>query len=255
MRKVSVIIPVFNSRDSLLRAVNSVVIDPLVAEVILVDDGSSDGSYELCLDLAHKHERIFVLQHTFRKNLGASASRNLGLRQAQSDWIQFLDADDELLPGKLEKQLAIVHDEISFVVGNAIDCFEDGHIHFRKFIKDPWAGLIAGKLGNTCANLWNKKKLMKVSGWTETLSSSQEYDLMFRLLKDNSKIGFCKEFLTKVYHTPNSITRGSSRKAELIKNWVDLRLRIRDYLIVSNKFGLMYNFYWSGTVGNYVSDG
>ncbi|MEX2567505.1 MAG: glycosyltransferase family 2 protein, partial [Cyclobacteriaceae bacterium] len=91
---VTVIIPVYNNQDTIERAVLSVVNDPFVSEVLIVDDGSEDNSFLISQKLANKKPLIKVLHHPNRENKGASASRNLGLANATSDWIQFLDADD-----------------------------------------------------------------------------------------------------------------------------------------------------------------
>ncbi len=248
MTSVSVIIPVFNCQRTLERAVNSVIYEPLVSEIIIVDDGSSDDSLMIAKKLAAKHCFFRLLFHPSHQSKGAAASRNLGLAHATSDWIQFLDADDELLAWKIEKQIAFTKEGMSFIVGNAIDCFEDGHQHLRKFIQEPWAGLIAGKLGITSANLWNKEALKKIGGWNESLSSSQEYDLMFRLLKENAQVGFCNQVLTKIYKNKNSISNNPLTQRERINNWVDLRKEIKSYLQYRSLFTLQKNYVYSGYI-------
>ncbi|MCS4434558.1 glycosyltransferase family 2 protein [Aquiflexum gelatinilyticum] len=248
MKSVSVIIPVFNSQNTIERAVNSVINQPLVSEIILVDDGSTDNSILIAKNLITNHGLVKLFFHPSNQNRGAAASRNLGLTHAQSEWVQFLDADDELLEGKIEGQIAVSNNEMSFIAGNAIDCFEDGHQHLRKFFHDPWSGLIAGKLGITSANLWNKKFLDKVGGWQESLSSSQEYDLMFRLLKENGKMGLCSQALTKIHKTGHSISNNPATQADRIDNWLKLRKEIKTYLINMDMYSLSRNYVYSGYV-------
>lgn len=246
MKSVSVIIPVFNSQNTLERAVNSVINKPLVSEIILVIDGSQDDSLTIAKNLILKNESVKLFSHPSNQNKGASASRNLGLMHAKSEWIQFLDADDELLEGKIEGQIAIAKNDMAFIAGNAIDCFEDGHQHLRKFIQDPWAALIAGKLGITSANLWNREALNHIGGWNESLSSSQEYDLMFRLLKENAKIGFCNQALTKIHKSKNSISSNPLTHTERINNWLGLRREIKAFLQKKGLFTLRRNYFYSG---------
>lgn len=211
-----------------------------------MDDGSSDGSLDLAYDMAEKHKQVRVLTHAYGQNKGAAASRNLGLTHAQSDWIQFLDADDELLPGKIESQIGLAKDDISFIVGNALDCFEDGREHIRKYFKDPWLGLISGKLGITSANLWNKKKLVEVGGWKESLASSQEYELMFRLLKAGGAVEFSDTPLTRVHRRFGSISTSITIRKSRIENWIGLRNEIKLYLINNNIFSLKEKYFYSG---------
>ncbi len=98
--RVSVVIPSFNRAASLPRALDSVLAQTRPAdEIIVVDDGSSDGSAEL---LATRYAGITCLR---QPNQGVSAARNLGIQHASGDWIAFLDSDDTWLPDKLQAQL------------------------------------------------------------------------------------------------------------------------------------------------------
>lgn len=98
--KISVIIPVFNAENFLLRAIESVLIQPEVTELILVDDGSTDSSLQICMQQAEMDKRILILQHSANKNKGVSATRNLGILNATETFIAFLDADDYYLHGR-----------------------------------------------------------------------------------------------------------------------------------------------------------
>jgi glycosyltransferase involved in cell wall biosynthesis len=104
--EISVIIPVLNMRRFLADAVESVYAQTVPDwELILVDDGSDDGSLELELDYASRDPaRIRVLAPQAADIHGASATRNRGLKIARGEFIAFLDADDVWLPEKLEHQ-------------------------------------------------------------------------------------------------------------------------------------------------------
>ncbi len=94
---ISVIVPCYRAEQTLERAVHSVLRDaPENLELLLVEDGSPDGTGALCDTLAGQDARIKVFH---RPNGGASAARNTGLENARGDWVLFVDADDELLPG------------------------------------------------------------------------------------------------------------------------------------------------------------
>ena len=101
---VSVIIPVFNSQKLITRAVKSVLNgDMLPHEILILDDGSSDDTFEdlKALEKASHLVKLF----RFESNLGAAKARNFLLEKAQGDYIAFLDADDEWYPNKLSTML------------------------------------------------------------------------------------------------------------------------------------------------------
>lgn len=102
---VEVIIPAYNAAAHLERAVSSALMQ-LECRVILVDDGSTDGTASLCEELS-QHPRVQVLH---QRNRGVSAARNAGMAVATAEWLLFLDADDELIPGSVGKLLAMAQD-------------------------------------------------------------------------------------------------------------------------------------------------
>ncbi|CNE15558.1 glycosyl transferase [Mycobacterium tuberculosis] len=105
---VSVIIPVFNCRDTVSEALDSVFSQTLPAErieTIVVDDGSTDGSAELLEEMARAHDRVTVLHQP--NSGGAGAPRNRGLERASGKYVFFLDADDRLGPEALERMVAM----------------------------------------------------------------------------------------------------------------------------------------------------
>ena len=97
---ISIIVPVYNVKDYLHYAMESLFRQTYKDfEVILVNDGSTDGSGELCNQYAENHENIYVFH---KKNGGLSDARNFGVEKASSDWIVFLDPDDYLEIDALE---------------------------------------------------------------------------------------------------------------------------------------------------------
>ena len=96
---ISVIIPVYNAGTYIKRAVDSAALQDFHSfEIILVDDGSTDKSGELCDSFAEKDPKISVFH---QENRGVCAARNKGLDNARGEFVTFLDADDELMPGAL----------------------------------------------------------------------------------------------------------------------------------------------------------
>jgi len=120
---VSVIMTFFNAQKFIEEAIASIVAQTYANwELLLVDDGSADGSTDIALRYArHYTGRVGYLEHEGHQNQGISASRNLGIANAKGTYIAFLDADDVWLPQKLEQQIAILESqpEAAMVYGPA----------------------------------------------------------------------------------------------------------------------------------------
>jgi glycosyltransferase involved in cell wall biosynthesis len=118
MIQVSVIIPTYNRSAMLSRAIRSVLTQKGAKfELIVVDDGSTDGTNEQGVqrmahdekapdkNSAHRPPSAVQIRYLFQTNQGPSTARNLGIKESRGEWIAFLDSDDEWLPGKLRAQL------------------------------------------------------------------------------------------------------------------------------------------------------
>ena len=91
--QIATIIPTFNRKHTLQRAIDSVYDQKYISnEIIIVDDGSTDGTDEW---IKKKYPQIIFLSQS---NSGVSSARNLGIKAARSEWIALLDSDDEWLP-------------------------------------------------------------------------------------------------------------------------------------------------------------
>lgn len=129
---VSIIVPVYNAQRTLTKSVESVLAQRHQNwELILIDDGSKDGSIEQIEKFARSDSRVKSL--ILPRNLGASGARNAGVRIASGRFIAYLDSDDIWLPEKLSKQLAAIDS-----TGLAL-CFTDYE----------WIGSDGGSLGIT----------------------------------------------------------------------------------------------------------
>ena len=104
---ISVVIPTYNRKHTLPRAIASVLNQTLQpTEIIMVDDGSTDGTADW---IQETYPRINPISQS---NKGVSAARNIGIKYAKCDWIALLDSDDEWLPDKLERQVEAFNQKI-----------------------------------------------------------------------------------------------------------------------------------------------
>jgi hypothetical protein len=158
---------------------------------------------------------------------------------ASGDYLQFLDADDELLPEKIAHQMAVVEDvgpELSFVAGAYVYRRVDKRDScFSPLSDDPWLALIrgGGALGITSSNLWRAKALQAVGGWNADWQSSQDTELMFRLLRNGARIAYDEKALTIVHEQRESVSRSSGHayfKPAAWRNWLNLRSHIVKFL-------------------------
>lgn len=237
--KVSVIIPFFNMQEYILDCLNSVEDQKYrEIEVICVNDGSTDESQKIVEEFILSSNLEIKLIN--QDNLGAPKARNFALKHSKGDYIQFLDADDILLPMKIENQIKLVKENNfpDLIIGSykSIDLKTNlisKTTYNPVFNYNLWENLMDTNLGNTCSNLFKNSIFKNNIKWDETLQSSQEYNLMFELLQNRISIIFDSQI--------NTIIRirkyGSISKTNVVKKWetyVDLRSRIISYLI-SNK--------------------
>lgn len=126
---VSVITILLNMEKYLQEAVESVFAQTFREwELLLVDDGSTDGSTKLAKSYAERYpDKVHYLEHEGHQNRGMSASRNLGLAYARGELVAFLDADDVWMPEKLEKQIGFfnAYPDAAMVYGPAYFFYDD----------------------------------------------------------------------------------------------------------------------------------
>jgi glycosyltransferase involved in cell wall biosynthesis len=232
---ISVVIPCYNVDRFIEDCLRSVLSeDHPVDRIICVDDASTDGTIGIIQQLQAEFPLIELLRHTERK--GANAARNTGLRSCASEYIQFLDADDRLETGKLSLQskLAEEHASAGAIIGDYVEYFEDGRKNIvRSEYTDPWMALAKGKLGTTSADLWKKAAVIAAGGWDENLQSSQDHELLFRMLKLGAPVIFDRTANTRILKRQS----GSISRTNLRENWmryIDLRRKIKAYLQVAH---------------------
>ncbi len=106
---ISVIVPVYNIKELLPKCVESIRNQTYTnLEIILVDDGSTDGTGKLCDELGAKDSRIQVFH---KENGGSSSARNLGIQNAKGDYLGFVDSDDYIEPDMYEKLMIVIIDK------------------------------------------------------------------------------------------------------------------------------------------------
>lgn len=237
---ITVIIPCWNVEALLPATLDSVLAqEHQDLEIICVDDGSTDGTPSVLERYVQKSGgRMRVLRQA---NQGACAARNAGMALATGAWLQFLDADDVLDPKKLSGQVELIKspfdglrltgsDAPVLIVGDYEKIMPNGLLLPTEALYDkPWMALIRTRMGTTSANLWRKDAVEGVGGWRTDLASSQDYELMFRLLKDGGTVLWDKRIATHVLKR----AAGSISQTGVQDNWrryIALRRAMKDHL-------------------------
>jgi glycosyltransferase involved in cell wall biosynthesis len=185
--RLSVILPTYNRRATLARAIASVLEQGERAiELIVVDDGSTDGTHELAASLGDP--RIRVLRH--EPNRGGNFARNRGVEAALAPIVSFLDSDDEFLPGKAAFVIAFfaAHPEIDGLLDSHVLVRDDAGASRERRNPDDLdpanfrRGVFRGTLSKpTPAISARRQALIEIGMFDESLKRRQDMDLLLRL--------------------------------------------------------------------------
>ncbi len=185
---VTVIIPTYNRADLLPRAVRSVLNQSYTSlELLVVDDGSTDGTAEVMKGFEDSRVRFLRLE----TNQGQCGAMNAGIGAARGEWVCFLDSDDEYLDTCIEKQMAAVQAADSEALGVVYvlsgERTPDGRIipaHFYTLQGDVYAGaLTQGYVAPSITLLIRKTCFDTVGLWDTEFRCFQDDDLCIRLAK------------------------------------------------------------------------
>ena len=179
---ISVIIPTYNRKKTLARAIQSVKNQSLSPfEILIIDDGSNDGTE------GWVKENFQNIKYIYQNNHGVSSARNIGIENAYGDWVAFLDSDDEWLPNKLYKQVKAIdsNPEVKFFHTNEIWIRNGVRVNQMKKHK-KYGGYIFEKCLDICrispsSVLIKKEVLDNIGVFDESLRVCEDYDLWLRI--------------------------------------------------------------------------
>lgn len=233
--KVSVIVPIYNTEKFLEKCIKSILNQTLKEiEIILINDGSTDNCHKICKEYAEKNKD--KIKYINNKNIGCSATRNLGIELAQGEYVAFVDSDDYIDKEMYEEMYIEATSKNYDVVISGI-IYEGNkkrtEIVCPKKIKKKYDWL---KLDRKIANPVNKifkKDLVKKLGVIFHIESHSGEDLVFcfKITIDTIKV-FCmhKAYYHYVFHENNSIYN-FEKKLDMIKSYQELY----NYLVKKNR--------------------
>jgi teichuronic acid biosynthesis glycosyltransferase TuaG len=211
---ISVIVPAFRAKATIKRALMSIASQTLKpTEVIVVDDGSEDGTFEAA-EACRENLSEIQLKVFQQNNQGAGAARNKAIDEARCEIIAFLDADDEWLPEKLElglncllagNHLLTAHN--GWIEEDGEEIYLDIAARFRAAGPDPFHGLYRRGFISTSSVMARRSAVLDVGGFDETLAVGQDFDLWLKILgRPGASFEVFDQALTRYHITPGSIT-------------------------------------------------
>jgi glycosyltransferase involved in cell wall biosynthesis len=185
--KVSVVVPCYNQARFLGEAIESVLSQGYTDfEIIVVDDGSKDGTQEVAAGYAKENSRVRLIS---QENRGLAAARNRGLAEARGKYVVFLDSDDRLVGGALEVGVRELeaHPECAFVSGICRKITADGSVvpgweQFR-VMDDPYLELLRSCPVYVPAVMYRRSVFDAVGGFDTSYRAAEDYDLYYRIVE------------------------------------------------------------------------
>lgn len=228
---VTVIIPVYNRERTIKRSIDSVLAQSYAnIELIIVDDGSSDGTLRVVNSYQDRRMKLICLN----RNSGANVARNIGISVAQGEYIAFQDSDDEWMKDKLEIQIKYLESTGNkvcycpyFLCRNKEIKIIPRHPENKELYEEQIQTILRKKNVISTQTLVIHKEVVKTVGiFDETLRRLQDYEFVIRVCQ-HYKIGYIEKPLVNVYRMNDSI---SNNKPALIDSYKKILVRHIDFV-------------------------
>lgn len=236
MIKISVIIPIYNSRKFIRQCLDSVMYQTFPEfEVICIDDGSSDGSYSILLEYSLQHKNITVVR---QQNMGQGPARNKGVTLAMGKYIKFVDADDYLHPDALRILYETAErTKADIVVSKAFCVNETGDI---VSVLKMWNNLIGNYpkkelsnidfFNNACSPvLWDKliKADIAKTCLSPALKRGQDFITLIKYLALSNKVFFIDDKLYYYRHHVSSVMATPVSRTTIMSDFATEKMAIK----------------------------
>lgn len=248
---VSIVMPLYNCEGFLVETINSVINQTYKDwELLIIDDCSTDGSLKIAKEYEKKDKRI--KSFSLKRNSGAAAARNKGIKEAKGDYLAFIDSDDLWLSKKLEMQLSFMQKEsINFCYTYYYTWEMDNRkklitskdkVEYKDMLKKNY-------IGNSTVIL-NIKKIGK--HFVPNIEKRNDYALWLKILKLSDINAICLKEPLGIYRIRNnSISRN---KIKLIKYHYKLFREIEGYNCFKSSIYTFYNIYSKLFEKRYISE-
>jgi glycosyltransferase involved in cell wall biosynthesis len=239
---VSIIIPCYNAEQWLSEAIESCLQQTYPhIEVIVINDGSTDKSLEIIKSYAGK----IIVENL--PNQGGNHARNRGFALSRGEYIQYLDADDYILPEKIERQVEFLESTGADVVYG--DWRHQRHLPDGTFllekieVAEAQTDILASLLSNwwvaLSALLYKRSAVAKTSGWDEALTAAQDRDFFISVVMNQAQVVY-QPGCYSIYRRYGSVTVSTSSKSRWLKNHSLVLDRTEKLLLQQNKLSHTY---------------
>ncbi len=246
--KVSILIPMYNAENYISDTIKSALNQTWQnIEIIVVDDGSTDKSYEIAKTFEYD-DRVFIYKQI---NSGGCVARNLAFSKSTGDYIQYLDADDLLAVDKIELQMSKLKE---FGYNNRTLCLGNYFTFNGNIVENKFSCTMSKLLQSykpatdALIEIWNKnfnsfpyssylvprEIILRTRDWNTSLHRSQDSEFMARVISQSSEIIYVKKSLFYYRNTLNSLSRRTLTYKQIYSEFL-VNITITDILI--NTYG------------------
>lgn len=237
---VSIIMPCLNSERTIGESIQSVLTQDYVdIELIVIDDGSTDKTYNIARELKNNDSRIVLIRN--RGNHGVAHARNCGLRSAAGRYVCFLDSDDYMLPGSIRKRVELAQKQsLKLVFGSYLRLLPNGK-----------TSLVLAPREVTYRDMLRKNYIGNLTGFYDAeffgmiLQSTirhEDYLMWCMMLRSVDFACSTGDEPLGVYRVSNNSLSGNKIKA-LYWHWLVLRKGLRQALLPSIYYQIVYMLY------------
>ena len=242
---VSVIIPCFNAQRWLREAIDSCLEQtyPQI-EIIVIDDASTDDSLEIIKSYDNQ-----VIWESFLENRGGCYARNRGFALSRGEYIQFLDADDYILPEKIARQVDFLEvTEADVVYGDwrhqlhladATSILEEIKISGEK--EDILESLLTNWWTAVASILYKRIAVENSNGWDENLAVAQDRDFLISVVMNGAKVAY-QSGCYSIYRRYGNVTVSTASKSRWIENHCIVLKKVEKKLLECDKLSERYRF-------------
>ena len=213
---ISAIIPAYNAESTIKRAIDSVLAQSRPSdEIIVIDDGSTDKTAEIVRKYGD------VIRYFYQKNTGLSGAMNYGIDKAKGEWIAFLDADDEWLPGLIKSHIKLIakNPDVKWTYCRHEEVMKNGHPHvqipqdveeeierygFLSYFYGAMAGFYFGK----CGFLIRRSVFDELGNFDSAMPNGMDGDMWRRIALRYPRVAVCEEDQWRYYRdNANSLSQ------------------------------------------------